>query len=125
LGASPRQLRRLLPAAAAIITSLGGPGGLLLGGGLLLLFERSMGNWFDAVGVPFRWPPLLLLAQYALGCGLLAAGAGLVAAGVPAWRAGRRDPYDLGRTLGGLCCKPATCRKTTPPGRTPARPVPA
>jgi putative ABC transport system permease protein len=97
VGTRRRQLVRLILAEAAIVTTLGGLGGLLLGGGLLLLFRRSLGYYFETVGVPFLWPPSSVLALYALGCALLAAGVGLVGAAAPAWRASRQDPYDLVR----------------------------
>lgn len=95
VGTRRRQLMRLILAEAVIVTTLGGLGGLLLGGGLLLLFQRSLGYYFETVSVPFLWPPPSVLALYALGCGLLAAGVGLVGAAAPAWRASRQEPYEL------------------------------
>jgi putative ABC transport system permease protein len=97
VGARRRLLMRLILIEAAIVTTLGGLGGLLLGGGLLLLFQRSLGYYFETVGVPFLWPPSSVLAMYAIGCALLAAGVGVVGAGAPAWRIARQDPYDLVR----------------------------
>jgi putative ABC transport system permease protein len=97
VGTRRRQLMRLILAEAVLVTTLGGLGGLLLGGGLLLLFQRSLGYYFETVGVPFLWPPPSVLALYALGCGLLAAGVGLAGAATPAWRASRQEPYELVR----------------------------
>jgi putative ABC transport system permease protein len=97
VGARPRLLMRLILTEAVIVTTLGGLFGLLLGGGLLLLFQRSLGYYFETVGVPFLWPPHSILALYAVGCALLAAGVGVVGAGAPAWRVARQDPYDLVR----------------------------
>lgn len=91
------QLMRLILSEAAIITTLGGLGGLLLGGGLLLLFQRSLGDYFEAVGVPFRWPPLVVMALYAAGCDVLSAAVGFLGAAAPAWRASRQEPYELVR----------------------------
>jgi putative ABC transport system permease protein len=95
VGTRRRQLIRLILAEAVIVTTLGGLGGLLLGGGLLILFRRSLGYYFETVEVPFLWPAPSAVALYALGCGLLAACVGLVGAAVPAWRASRREPYEL------------------------------
>jgi putative ABC transport system permease protein len=95
IGTRRRQLLRLILGEAVIVTTLGGLGGLLLGAGLLLAFQRSLGYWFETVGVPFRWPAPSVLALYALGCGLLAAVVGLVGAAVPAWRASRHEPFEL------------------------------
>ena len=97
VGTRRRQLLHLILTEAVIVTTLGGLGGLLLGGGLLLLFQRSLGHYFETVGVPFLWPPIAVLAAYAVGCAVLAAGVGLVGAAVPAWRASREDPYELVR----------------------------
>ncbi len=97
VGARRRLLMRIILTEAAIVTTLGGLFGLLLGGGLLLLFQRSLGYYFETVGVPFLWPPPSILALYAVGCALLAAGVGVVGAGAPAWRVARQDPYDLVR----------------------------
>jgi putative ABC transport system permease protein len=97
VGTRRRLLMHLILTEAVIVTTLGGLGGLLLGGGLLLLFQRSLGYYFETVGVPFLWPPPSVLALYALGCALLAAGVGAAGAAVPAWRVARQDPYDLVR----------------------------
>jgi putative ABC transport system permease protein len=97
VGTRRRQLMHLILTEAVIVTTLGGFGGLLLGGGLLLLFQRSLGYYFETVGVPFLWPPPSVLALYALVCAVLAAAVGLVGAATPAWRAGRQDPYELVR----------------------------
>lgn len=91
------QFVRLLLAEAVIVTTLGGISGLVLGGGLLLAFRRSLGYYFETIGVPFLWPSPLAIALYALGCGLVAACVGLLAAAVPAGRASRREPYELVR----------------------------
>jgi putative ABC transport system permease protein len=97
VGTRRGQLLRLILAEAVIVTTLGGLGGLLLGGGLLLLFQRSLGYYFETVGVPFLWPSASDLALYAVGSGVLAVGVGLAGATAPAWRVSRQDPYELVR----------------------------
>ena len=67
----------------------------LLGAGLLLVFRRSVGYYFETIRVGFAWPPLDTTAATAIACVLLAAGVGLLGAAVPAWFAGRREPYEL------------------------------
>jgi putative ABC transport system permease protein len=62
---------------------------------LLLAFRRSVGYSFEMARVRFIWPPTTTIAANAVGCVLLAAGIGLLGAAIPAWRAGRREPYGL------------------------------
>jgi putative ABC transport system permease protein len=100
LGSRSRHVVWLLLAEAAITTGLGGLLGVALGAGLLLLFSRSVGYYFETVRVGFAWPSPGTTAMIALGCVLLAAGVGLLAVAVPAWRAGRREPYELIRGEG-------------------------
>jgi ABC-type antimicrobial peptide transport system permease subunit len=66
-----------------------------LGAGFLLVFRRSVGYYFEAIRVGFAWPPLDTTAATAVACVLLAAGVGLLGVAVPAWHAGRREPYEL------------------------------
>ena len=95
LGSRGRHVLRLLLAEAAITTGLGGLLGVALGAGLLLLYRRSVGYYFEMVRVQFAWPSLGTMAVIAVGCVLLAAGVGLLGVAIPAWRAGRREPYEL------------------------------
>jgi putative ABC transport system permease protein len=97
IGTRRWQLVRVILAEAMIVTTLGGLGGVLVGAGLLVLFQRSLGYYFETVGVPFLWPAPLTLALNALGCGVLAACVGLLGGALPAWRASRQEPYELVR----------------------------
>jgi hypothetical protein len=60
-----------------------------------LAFRRSVGYAFEMARVRFVWPSPVMIAAIAVGCVLLSAGIGLLGAAVPAWRAGRREPYGL------------------------------
>ena len=95
LGCRRRHVVRLFLAEAAVATGLGGLLGVALGAGLLLGFRRSVGYYFETIRVGFAWPPLDTTAATAVACVLLAAGVGLLGAAVPAWHAGRREPYEL------------------------------
>jgi putative ABC transport system permease protein len=95
LGSRRRHAVLLLLAEAAITTGLGGLLGVAWGAGLLLLFRRSVGYYFETVQVRFAWPSPGTMAAIAAGCVLLAAAVGLLGVVVPAWRVGRREPYEL------------------------------
>jgi putative ABC transport system permease protein len=95
LGCRRRHVVRLFLTEAAVATGLGGLLGVALGAGLLLVFRRSVGYYFETIRVGFAWPPLDTTAATAAACVLLAAGIGLVGVAVPAWHAGRREPYEL------------------------------
>jgi putative ABC transport system permease protein len=95
LGCRRRHVIRLFLAEAAIATSLGGLLGVALGAGLLLVFRRSVGYHLETIRVGFAWPPIETTAAAAVACILLAAGVGLLGAAVPAWHAGRQEPYEL------------------------------
>jgi putative ABC transport system permease protein len=95
MGAKPRQVMSILLAEASLSTVLGGLGGLGFGICVLLLFERSIAQHFLAMGVPFVWPPLEVIATTALGFVLLSGLLGVLGALLPAWRVCRIDPYVL------------------------------
>jgi putative ABC transport system permease protein len=95
LGCRRGHVVRLFLAEAAVATGLGGLLGVALGAGLLLVFRRSVGYYFETIRVGFVWPPLDTTAALAAACVLLAAGLGLLGTAVPAWHAGRREPYEL------------------------------
>jgi putative ABC transport system permease protein len=95
LGCRRGHVVRLFLAEAAVATGLGGLLGVALGAGLLLVFRRSVGYYFETIRVGFVWPPLDTTAATAAACVLLAAGLGLLGTAVPAWHAGRREPYEL------------------------------
>jgi putative ABC transport system permease protein len=95
MGARPNHVVAMVLAEAAMITGLGGLVGLVLGFGLLAAFARSLGFYFESLGVPFGWPPVETLA--ALSAAVLAASAALGVAGAlyPAWRVRQVEPFTL------------------------------
>lgn len=95
MGARPNHVVAMVLAEAAMITGLGGLGGLVLGFALLFAFARSLGFYFEGLGVPFGWPPIEVLAG--LSAAVVAASAALGVAGAlyPAWRARRLEPFAL------------------------------
>ena len=95
MGARPNHVVAMVLAEAAMITGLGGLGGIVLGFALLFAFARSLGFYFESLGVPFGWPSIELLAG--LSGAVLAASAALGVAGAffPAWRARRLEPFAL------------------------------
>ena len=95
MGAKPNQVMTIILAEAAIITGLGGLAGLGFGVAVLLTFARSLGFYFDLLGVPFSWPPLAVLEVGAIVAIAFSAILGLVGAFLPAWRVRRMAPYAL------------------------------
>jgi putative ABC transport system permease protein len=95
LGCRRSQIVRLFLAEATVATGLGGSFGVALGAGLLLGFRRSLGYYFETVRIAFAWPAFDTTVATAVGCVLLAAAVGLIGAALPAWNAGRRQPYEL------------------------------
>ncbi len=100
VGMRPFQVVRLILAEAVLTTSLGGICGVLLGAAGLVLLQRSLGYYFESYHVPFRLPAHSELLLTGLVSVLLCGGVGLVGALWPAWRAGRREPYELVRGEG-------------------------
>ena len=79
---------------------IGGAFGVVLGGLVMRLYERSLVYYLENMGVPFIWldmPRTLAVAAAAI---VLACIIGALGALYPAWRASRRDPYDLVRGEG-------------------------
>ncbi|HEY6993609.1 MAG TPA: ABC transporter permease, partial [Xanthobacteraceae bacterium] len=95
MGANSAQVMTIILAEAAIITGLGGLAGLGFGAAVLLTFARSLGFYFDLLGVPFAWPPLTVLQAGAILALAFSAILGLVGAFLPAWRVRRMAPYAL------------------------------
>jgi putative ABC transport system permease protein len=100
VGMRPTQVIRLILAEAALTTSLGGIWGVVLGAAGLVLFQRSLGYSFANYHVPFTLPPVRDLIVTGLVSVSLCSGVGLVGALLPAWRVGRREPYELVRGEG-------------------------
>jgi putative ABC transport system permease protein len=95
LGCRCRHVVRLLLTEAAVTTGLGGLLGVALGDGLLVVFQRSAGYYLETIRVGFVWPPAETTAATAAACVLAAVGGGMLGVAVPAWRVGRREPYEL------------------------------
>jgi putative ABC transport system permease protein len=100
IGMRPAQLIRLILAEAALTTSLGGVCGVVLGAAGLVLCQRSLGFYFENLDVPFTLPSakqLLVMGLVSIGvCSLV----GMIGALLPAWQAGRSEPYELVRGEG-------------------------
>jgi putative ABC transport system permease protein len=95
MGARPVQVMTIILTEAAIITGLGGLAGLGFGAAVLLMFARSVGFYFDLLGVPFSWPPLAVLQAGAIVALVFSAVLGLVGALLPAWRVRAMAPHAL------------------------------
>ena len=95
MGARPSQIMRIILTEAAAITVLGGLFGLGFGASLVLVFARTLGFYFETIGVPFAWPPVSTTVLAAVVAVVFSALLGIVGAFVPAWRAGRLEPYAL------------------------------
>jgi putative ABC transport system permease protein len=100
VGMRPGQVIRLILTEAALTTGLGGVWGVILGAAGLMLFQRSLGYYFENYKVPFTLPPVRDLVVTGLVSVSLCSAVGLAGALVPAWRACRREPYDLVRGEG-------------------------
>ncbi|GGC71364.1 ABC transporter permease [Chelatococcus reniformis] len=100
IGARRGQIVGMTMTEAAVATGGGGLIGVLAGMLLLRLFERSLVYHLTEMGIPFLWLDRTGMLAAALACVALAALIGPAGALVPAWRAARRDPYDLIRGEG-------------------------
>jgi putative ABC transport system permease protein len=101
LGMRPAQLIRLILAEAALTTGLGGLCGVVVGAAGLVAFQRSIGYAFEQQGIPFTMPSPVHLATAAVASAMICGAVGVVGAMLPAWRAGRSEPYSLVRGEGG------------------------
>jgi putative ABC transport system permease protein len=101
VGMRPGQVVRLILCEAALTTALGGAAGVVLGVAALFLFQRSLGYYFQSYQVPFALPAVRTLGVTGLVSVLLCGAVGLLGAVLPAWRAGRCEPYSLVREEGG------------------------
>jgi putative ABC transport system permease protein len=85
---------------AAIATAVGGVVGCVLGVLLLRSYEHSLVYYLESLGIPFVWLGTATTSLIAIACVLLASLIGAAGALVPAWRASRREPFDLIRSEG-------------------------
>ncbi len=95
IGTRRRQIAGLMIIEAMLVTSIGGLLGVVVGELLLRLFARSVVYHLSSLGIPFLWTGLTETAAIAAACVGAAAFTGAIGALVPAWRASRRDAYEL------------------------------
>jgi len=74
--------------------------GVVLGVLVMRLYERSLVFYLEKVGVPFLWVDTPRTIAFAAGAIVLACIIGALGVLYPAWRASRRDAYDLVRSEG-------------------------
>jgi len=95
MGARPIQVMTIILGEAAIITGLAGIAGLVFGAALLMMFARSLGFYFDLLGIPFSWPSSAVLQLAAIVAVAVSVLLGIIGAFVPAWRVRRMAPHAL------------------------------
>ncbi len=100
IGARRRQIVGMLLAEAAMATGVGGLAGAGLGILLMRLFRHSLVYYLETIGIPFVWLGAPAMGLIAMLCVLLASVIGAAGAFCPAWRASRREAYDLIRSDG-------------------------
>ena len=100
IGARRGQVLRLMVVEAMVATGAGGLLGVGLGLLALRVVERALVRQLETVGLPFAWIDGLHVAGFALAAIAMAGLVGALGAFVPAWRASRRDVYDLVRGEG-------------------------
>jgi len=100
IGARRAQVLGMMVSEAVLATGLGGLLGVVLGVLVLRLYEHSLVYYLDRVGVPFLWIDAPTMLAYAVAAIAMASVIGALAVLYPAWRASRRDAYDLVRSEG-------------------------
>jgi putative ABC transport system permease protein len=100
IGTQPSQMIGLLIIEAVIATGLGGLLGVIIGGLIMRFYEHSLVYYLERIGIPFVWLDGPRLLAFAVAAILLACVIGALGVLYPAWRASRRDPYDLVRGEG-------------------------
>lgn len=98
MGARPAQIMSVILTEAGLITGLGGLFGLGFGLSLIFVFARSLGFYFDSLGVPFAWPSSSTIWWAGLVSVATAASIGVAGAFIPAWRARQAEPYSMIQT---------------------------
>jgi len=99
-GARRSQVIGMMVTEAVLATGVGGLLGVALGVLMLRLFERSLVYYLEKLGVPFIWLDTPRTIAFAVGAIVLASVIGALGVLYPAWRASRRDAYDLVRSEG-------------------------
>ena len=100
IGARRSQVIGMMVTEAVLATGIGGLLGVVLGVLMMRLFERSLVYYLEKVGVPFVWVDTPRTIAFAAGAIVLASVIGALGVLYPAWRASRRDAYDLVRSEG-------------------------
>jgi putative ABC transport system permease protein len=100
IGARRSQVLGMMVTEAVLATGVGGLLGVVLGVLVMRLFERSLVYTLENVGVPFIWVDTPRMIAFAAGAIVLACIIGVLGVLYPAWRASRRDAYDLVRGEG-------------------------
>jgi putative ABC transport system permease protein len=100
IGARRAQVLGMMVIEAVLATGIGGLLGVVLGVLVMRLFERSLVYHLEKVGVPFVWVDTPRTIAFAAGAIVLACIIGALGVLYPAWRASRRDAYDLVRSEG-------------------------
>ena len=98
IGARRSQVLGMMVTEAVLATGVGGLLGVVLGVLVMRLYERSLVYYLENVGVPFVWVDTPRTVAFAVGAIVLASVIGAVGVLYPAWRASRRDAYDLVRS---------------------------
>lgn len=98
IGARRGQVLGVMVTEAMLATGIGGILGVVLGVLVMRLFERSLVYYLENVGVPFLWVDLPRTIAFAVAAIVLACAIGVAGVLYPAWRASRRDAYDLVRS---------------------------
>jgi putative ABC transport system permease protein len=100
IGARRGQVIGMMVTEAVLATGIGGLLGVVLGVLMMRLFERSLVFYLEKLGVPFIWVDTPRTIAFAGGAIVLASVIGALGVLYPAWRASRRDAYDLVRSEG-------------------------
>ncbi|WP_295144888.1 ABC transporter permease [uncultured Reyranella sp.] len=100
IGARRGQLVGMMVIEAVIATGAGGVLGVALGVLVMRLYERSLVYYLENIGVPFVWLDGPRIVAVAVAAVVMASIIGALGSLYPAWRASRRDPYDLVREDG-------------------------
>lgn len=97
IGARRGQIVGMMVIEAVIATGAGGVLGVALGVLVMRLYERSLVYYLENIGVPFVWLDGPRIVAVAVAAVVMASIIGALGSLYPAWRASRRDPYDLVR----------------------------
>ena len=100
IGTQRSQMIGMMVIEAVIATGLGGVLGVIIGALIMRFYEHSLIYYLERIGIPFIWLDGPHLAAFAGASILLACVIGALGVLYPAWRASRRDPYDLVRGEG-------------------------